>query len=209
MPTRVTISVLALLVAASPAVIRAAARASSSLAATAASQRIQNRRADAEHLSRMIDPAMVLRFRRAGLLLRVPASTSWYYLHRIPVSLRYLRPWARLFLTRVSREYHARFGRRLRVTGLLRTVRYQRRLSGWNANAAAASGPDRSSHLTGATLDISKRFMPAPRQRWMRRVLSQLRDRHVLYAIEEFHQPCFHVMVFRSYTAYVETLAQS
>lgn len=209
MPMRVTVSVLALLVAVSSTVIRGAARAGSSLVATAASQRIQNRRADAEHLSRMDDQAMVLRFRRAGLLLRVPVSTSWYYLHRIPAGFRYLRPWARLFLTRLSREYHARFGRRLRITGLLRTVRYQRRLGGWNANAASASGPERSSHLTGATLDISKRFMPAPHRRWMRRVLSQLRDRHVLYAVEEFHQPCFHVMVFRTYEAYVETLTRS
>ncbi|MDE3155045.1 MAG: hypothetical protein KGN76_08070, partial [Acidobacteriota bacterium] len=133
-------------------------------------------------------------------------STASYYLHRIPARLRYLRPWARLFLTRLGRQYHDRFGQRLRVTALLRTAQYQRRLAGRNGNAAPASGDDASTHLTGATLDISKRFMTYAEQRWMRRVLSQLRRRRVLYAIEEFYQPCFHVMVFRNYADYVREI---
>ena len=56
-------------------------------------------------------------------------------------------------------------------------------------------------------LDISKRLMPRAGQQWMRRVLSQLRAQGVLYAIEEYHQPCFHVMVYRSYLDYVEQIS--
>jgi hypothetical protein len=183
-----------------------AARVSPVLRASASSQRIQNARADAEDLTRLASDRDVLRFRRAGLLVPVPASTAAFYVHQVPAKLRYLRPWARLFLTRLSRQFHARFGTRLRITGLLRTVHYQARLTRRNVNAAAASGASRSSHLTGATLDISKRFMSAEHRSWMRSLLSELRDREVLYAIEEFGQPCFHVMVYRNYAEYVERL---
>jgi hypothetical protein len=176
------------------------------LLATALSQEIQNARADADDLSRMTDDRMVLRFRRAGLLVPVPSSTRDFYLHRIPVRYRYLRPWSRLFLQRLSRQFHARFGVRLRVTALVRTARYQHRLDASNGNAAAAAGPLRSSHLTGATLDISKRFMRGAHVAWMRRVLYDLREQGVLYALEEFQQPCFHVMVYRSYYSYVRRL---
>ncbi len=178
----------------------------SRLSATRASQRVQNRRADADDLSRIADRSMLLRFRRAGLLVAVPTSTPHYYLHDVPGRLRYLRPWSKLFLTRLSEQFHARFGERLRVTALVRTVSHQRSLSGRNRNAAAASGSRRSSHLTGATLDISKRFMRGPHLAWMRRVLYSLHQQGSIYAVEEFRQPCFHVMVGRSYVEYVRDI---
>ena len=177
------------------------------LAATASSQRIQNAQADADDLSRMADDQMVRRFERAGLLVPVPAATPFFVLHRVPARFRYLRPWARLFLTRLSRQFHARFHAPLRITSLVRTAGFQRGLGGQNANAATAEGPLRSSHLTGATLDISKRFMAPAHVQWMRRVLWSLRERDVLYALEEFSQPCFHVMVYRSYADYVRGLS--
>jgi hypothetical protein len=177
------------------------------LSATTDSQRLQNDQADAQDLSRMNDDAMVRRFRGLSLLVPVRVTTPAYYLHSVPAKLRYARPWTRLFLDRLGRQFHARFGTRLRVTGLVRTVQYQRALDGRNANAAPASGEKRSTHLTGATLDISKRFMSRREADWMRRVLSQLRNREVLYAIEEFSQPCFHVMVYRSYDEYVRTIS--
>lgn len=178
----------------------------SMLAAGAYSQQVQNTRADAEDLSRMRDYAMILRFRRAGLLVPLSASTSDYYLYRISPKYRYLRPWAKLFLTRLSRQYHARFGRRLRVTALVRTAAFQRSLRRRNVNAAAAFGASRSSHLTGATLDISKRFMAPLHKQWVRNVLYHLHQRRLILAIEEFHQPCFHVMVHKSYRGYVRRL---
>jgi hypothetical protein len=174
------------------------------LVATAMSQRIQNTRADADDLSRLVDDTMVRRFRSAGLLVPVAGSTASYYLHGVPARYRYLRPWTRTFLRRLSRQFHARFGTRLRVTALVRTASYQRVLDVRNANAASASGPLRSSHLTGATIDVSKRFMKRAHLTWMRRVLYQLRQEGVLYALEEFRQPCFHVMVYRSYEDYVQ-----
>jgi len=177
------------------------------LSANASSQAIQNARANDFDLSRMRNRAMIQRFHGAGLLVRVPSHTRFYYLHFIPAAYRYLRPWTKLFLDRLSREYHARFGQRLRVTSLVRTVALQRRLDRRNPNAAAATGPYRSSHLTGATLDISKRFMKLRGQRWMRRVLFRLKQNGYLYAVEEFEQPTFHIMVYPNYRQYVDGLA--
>ena len=170
------------------------------LVADESSQAIQNDRADDDNLSRMADLAMLRDFVRHGYLVPVPTSTSGYYLNEIPSEYRYARPWAKQFLTRIGRQFNARFGHRLRVTSMVRTEERQLRIADWNANAADATGPMRSSHLTGATVDISKRFMSTAERRWMRDVLYSLRESGYLYAIEEFGQPVFHVMVFRDYS---------
>jgi hypothetical protein len=185
-------------------VMFASAARTAVLTATSSSQRIQNLRADEDDLSRMENAAMVQRFARAHLLSPVPASTNCYYLYQVSPQYRYLRPWAKLFLDRLSRQYHARFGARIRVTALVRTTAYQRALARRNVNAAPAVGPDRSSHLTGATLDMSKRFMKANQAGWMRDVLCNLHSRQVIYAVEE--RAAFHVMVHKSYRDYVLSL---
>ena len=164
---------------------------------------IQNTHADADHLSRMLDSSMVRRFVQHGYLVAVPSSTRSWYLHAIPSANHYCRPWTKVFLERLGRQFRAKFGHRLRVTSLVRTVASQISLSHRNGNAANAFGPLRSSHLTGATVDISKHSMSAVEQRWMRDVLYSLRKRGYLYAIEEFQQPTFHVMVYRNYLDYV------
>jgi uncharacterized protein DUF5715 len=178
------------------------------LVASASSQIIQNARADDDHLSRMRDVAMVRRFVQAGYLLRVPSSTRFYYLHAISARYHYCRPWTRLFLERLGQQFYAKFKQRLRVTSLVRTVASQTSLARQNGNAADAFGRLRSSHLTGASLDISKHAMPPAGRRWMRDVLYSLRRQGYLYAIEEFEQPTFHVMVYRNYPEYVKRLTQ-
>jgi hypothetical protein len=196
----ITFAAVALLVA-SPAIMHGRAR--SLLAATSTSQSIQNARADAYHLERMRNRAMIVQFADAGYLVAVPPYAGTYYLHRIPPSYSYLRPWAKRFLDQISREYYANFHQRLRVTSLIRTVELQRRLAHRNFNAAEATGDDRSSHLTGATLDISKHSMRFREKIWLRRRLIALQKDGYLYAVEEFRQPCFHVMVFPNYRDYV------
>jgi hypothetical protein len=172
------------------------------LVATESSQAIQNARANRYHLTRLRDLAMVRDFCADGLLVSVPERTPYYYVDGVPANYRYLRPWSRLFLDHISREFYLRFGQPLRVTSMLRTVQVQRRLAYTNPNAADATGADRSSHLTGATLDISKKFMGYRGELWMRSMLLQLKREGYLYAIEEFQEPCFHVMVFPTYREY-------
>lgn len=174
-----------------------------SLRATRESQIIQNQRADGDHLSRMENDTMAARWKRLELLAPIASKTSTYYLHNIPKSSRYLRPWAKLFLARLSRQYRSRFGKPLRVTSLLRTAQRQQALRRRNGNAAPVTGPKRSSHLTGASLDISKKGMSRAQRDWMRRVLLSLNDKGYVFAIEENQQPNFHVMVYRRYEEYV------
>lgn len=179
------------------------AQAEPSLRADSTSQAIQNRLADEDHLSRMEDKAMVQRWARLQLLVPVKEKTRDYYLHAVPSDYQYLRPWAHVFLQRISRQFRSRFGRQMRVTSLLRTVSYQRSLARRNSNAAPWTGPKASVHLTGACLDISKKGMTRSQQSWVRNVLFQLRQKEYLYAIEEFRQPTFHVLVHRRYEDYV------
>ncbi len=176
--------------------------------ANSSSQAIQNDRADRDNLSRMRNAAMIQRFVQSGYLVSVQPSTRFYYLHSIGPTYRYCRPWTKLFLDRLSRQFYARFRQRLRITSLVRTAASQERLADRNSNAADAFGPERSSHLTGATVDISKRWMSPAARRWLRTVLYSLRQQGYLYAIEEFHQPAFHVMVYANYPEYVQILTR-
>ena len=183
--------------------------ANSMLRANRDSQVIQNEQADADRLARLEDRPMLERYTRLQLLKQIPVRAEGYYLHGVPGSNRYLRPWTKLFLDRLSRQFQARFGRPLRVTSLVRTVAYQNALRRRNSNAASPYGPKRSTHLTGASLDLSKKGMRASEINWVRRVLASLQTKGYLYAIEEFQQPNFHIMVFRNYPEYVSELSSA
>ncbi len=174
-----------------------------SLRANSDSQVIQNERANRDRLSRLEDQKMLDRFARLRLLTPVPANARGYYLHAVPARLHYLRPWSKLFLDRLSNQFRARFGKRLRITSLIRTAKYQKSLEKRNHNAAPASGKKRSTHLTGASLDISKKGMARAQRQWLRRVLTSLKRKGYLFAVEEFYQPNFHIMVHRNYPEYV------
>ncbi len=178
------------------------------LLADVESQAVQNARADADNLSRMRDVRMIQRFRSKGYLAPVPARTSYFYLHGIPPAYRYCRPWTKVFLERLSRQFYRRFGQPLRVTSLVRTVGRQEQLARRNGNAADAVGWLRSSHLTGATVDISKRSMSPQARQWMRAVLYSLHRQGYLYGVEEFEQPVFHIMVYRNYPRYVQRVTR-
>ena len=198
-----TLSIAVVLTLAGPV----AASANSILRANRSSQVVQNERADEERLARLEDREMLERFSRLDLLSEVADRGSGYYLHGVPAANRYVRPWTKLFLERLSRQFHARFGKQLRVTSLVRTVAYQNALRRRNRNAASPYGPKRSSHLTGASLDISKKGMRTAEVAWLRRVLASIKEKGYLFAIEEFQQPNFHIMVYRNYPDYVEELA--
>ena len=136
-----------------------AAAQSRLLVATALSPIVQNARADEDELSRITDNEMLERFVASGYLVPVPADGKHYYLKAVPGSYRYVRPWSKRFLDQTSAQFYSKFHERLRVTSLVRTEDFQERLARFNGNAAPASGPTQSSHLTGATMDISKAQM--------------------------------------------------
>jgi uncharacterized protein YcbK (DUF882 family) len=172
------------------------------LRATTESQLIQNQQADEDNLSRIKDSKMLERYVRLKLLASVPSDTRDYYLANVPSRYRYARPWTKLFIERLGNQYRARFGTKLRVTSLIRTISLQNSLRRRNANAASPYGEKRSTHLTGASIDISKKGMTRAQQDWMRAVLRSLRENGYISAIEEFRQPAFHILVHRQYEDY-------
>ncbi|MFQ5831005.1 MAG: DUF5715 family protein, partial [Candidatus Methylomirabilia bacterium] len=167
----------------------------------------ENLEANRQNLSRMRNHGMVRRFVRAGLLVPVPEENRTYWVSGVPKTLRVARPWTKRFIEQLGQGLHRIYGKRLKVTSLTRTVKAQRSLRSWNSNAAPARGGNRSTHLTGASVDISKQPLSRRELRWLRQVLRRLAHHRLIHAIEEFQQPHFHVMVFKRYQSYARRLA--
>jgi uncharacterized protein DUF5715 len=75
--------------------------------------------------------------------------------------LSFLRPPARDRLLDLAARYHARFGRPLPITSLVRTEQYQRQLGETNPNATRISIPP---HTTGLAYDVYYHYMTGPEQ---------------------------------------------
>src|SRR5271170_6643660 len=159
----------------------------------------QNVRSQEDGLTRIQDDADLLALRREGELVAVPVTSVLVVDQRLPANRRYCRPWTAQFLTDLSRVHYGRFHRSLQVNSAVRTVEYQRHLELVNGNAAPAEGDDASPHLTGATIDITKKGLSTDEVGWMRAYLAPLQAAGKIDVEEEFYQACFHITVYRSY----------
>jgi len=168
--------------------------------------RAENRAADRQKLSRVRNLSTVRRFVQAGLLVRIAAQTRTYWVEGVQPPLRVARPWTKRFIEQLGHAFHSLHDERLKITSLTRTVHVQRALRRHNGNAAPARGMLRSTHLTGASVDISKAPLKERQVGWLRVVLRRLERRRLLRATEEFQQPHFHVMVHRRYLTYASQL---
>jgi hypothetical protein len=166
----------------------------------------ENLRADALGLSRMGTRKTLEHFVHTHRLLPVPDDGRGFRVVQVPEWRRVTRPWTRTFLYQAGAAVDALFDGRLRVTALTRTEAVQSDLAAWNGNAAPAEGPRRSSHLTGASVDLSKVEHSEEEIEWLRLVLARLEARGLLMAVEEFVQPHFHVMVLPAYARYAARL---
>jgi hypothetical protein len=175
------------------------------LAARAGNLRRENAVTHRERLSRIPDPQTLRRFVRARLLVPVPERGRTFVVHGVRPELRVARPWTHRFIVQLAAGYHALFGAPLKITGLTRTIDFQRTLRRTNGNAAL---PAASSHVTGAAVDIGTGGMPARGRAWLRHVLSRLTREGVVLAIEESRYPHFHVVVRRSYLGYARTVSK-
>lgn len=169
------------------------------LRAKAGHLRRDNVAARREGLSWLRDLVRVQRFTKWRILIRLAPETKTYHVAGVAPQLRVTRPWTKRFIEEFSRAFHDRFRTRLKITSLTRTAVAQRALRRANGNAAPADGHIRSTHLTGASVDISKRPLRDQELRWIRAALQRLVARRLLSATEEFRQPHFHVLVFRAY----------
>ena len=145
-----------------------------------------------------------------GLLVSIPERGAGYvldsrigelaggdrllYRTAFPTTGRFIRWFAR----RVSRQR----GDTVRVTSLVRTRDYQRRLRRINGNAAEST----SSHEFGTTVDFSKIGIQPAALCCARALLLGAERRGVVLATEETAQSVFHVMVFPSFRPYNDAL---
>ena len=172
-------------------------------------QKRQNAAADRHDLTRLEDRSELQGFIDKGLLVEI-VSTDAYVIDETLGEMdpdhrrlyRYARPWTKAFLDREVGDAHDRFGTRYVITSLVRTREYQKKLCRSNGNAiCGGTGWKQSSHLTGATVDISRVGMSRKEEAWWRRRLNALQDAGKIVYVPERRQYCFHIMVDPSYTA--------
>jgi len=162
----------------------------------------QNEMAELDGLERILDDEDLQNRIDQGSLVPVPVSASLHINTDLPENRRYCRPWTAKFLSDLSQAHAMKFaGNPIEVTSAVRTVEYQRRLRHINGNAAAADGDIASPHLTGGTIDIGKQGMSAREIGWLRSWLIPLEQAGKIDVEEEFKQSCFHISVYKSYTA--------
>jgi len=161
----------------------------------------QNEKSEADGLERIENEDDLADRIAHKLLVPVPASSALTVNGNLPETHRYCRPWTASFLSDLAHAHAAQFHRSLEVSSAVRTVEYQKRLIGTNGNAAAAEGDIVSPHLTGATIDIVKQGMNRQELAWMRLHLLPFQQAGKIDVEEEFQQACFHITVYRSYTA--------
>jgi hypothetical protein len=116
-----------------------------------------------------------------------------------------LRPEARAVLDEIARGYHDRFGKRLAVSSLVRTMQYQRRLQRVNPNASKL---DLSPHTTGLAFDVLYKFMPNDEQNFVMQEIARLEQEGKVEALRE-RRNCFHVYVFHTGQRPAETMVAS
>ena len=106
--------------------------------------------------------------------------------------LSFIRPEARDVLLQIAAAYHRQFARLLPVSSLVRTERYQRRLSRVNRNAARVDIPP---HATGMAFDISYKFMAADEQNFLMDHVGLLEAQGRVEALRE-NRNAIHVYTF-------------
>ena len=169
------------------------------LRGTLASLERQNQRTQADGLERILNNTDLDDRIARGFLVPIPVSAGLTVNDRLPLNHRYCRPWTADFLADLARAHDAEFHRSLEVSSAVRTIDYQKRLERINGNAASAVGEIVSPHVTGATIDITKKGMSTREIYWMRIVLRGLQQEGAIDVEEEFHQACFHITVYKSY----------
>lgn len=162
-------------------VVAGAAADAQSLRGSRASLSRQERQALTHDFTFVESGARIRRFVAAGILVEVRADSN-VDLH--DVSYPFARPALRLFIERLSSQFHAACGDKVTVTSLTRPEDEQ-----------PPNASEQSVHPTGMAVDL--RIPERPKCRgWLERVLLSLEDKKVLEATQERNPPHYHVAVF-------------
>lgn len=106
--------------------------------------------------------------------------------------LTFARPEARDVILELASAYHARFGRPLPITSLVRTRQYQRHLGTRNRNATRIEVPP---HATGLAFDVSYQYMASGEQEFLMREIARMEEEGRVEALRE-NRNHFHVFAF-------------
>lgn len=159
------------------------------------SQEIQNKQADADGLERLTGVRSFVELKEKRSLIPLPIVPG-LGVKNLDLEWRFCRPWVAQFIENLGALHEKYFPKTtLFITEAVRTPQKQRWLARINPNAGAI---DNSVHLTGAVIDITKADMSYEQVLWMRQILFPLHEK-VIYVVEEFEQPCFHIMVYKNY----------
>ncbi len=160
----------------------------------------ENIRLDAMELPRIEDDEQLELMEDNDDLVPIEESRSLKVASNLLANRRYCRPWTRDFAEDFGDAFYAEFRKPIQINSAVRTVEQQKKLRRHNGNAAPQEGDTASTHLTGVTLDISKRGLTRKQHQWIEQYFLPMKNAGVIDPIEERRQPVFHVVVFEDYT---------
>jgi uncharacterized protein DUF5715 len=131
---------------------------------------------------------MAYDFRGLSYDLNIPAERTRFQVRL----LSFIRPEARETLLKLAHDYHEEFGRRLPISSLVRTQRYQRRMV---RNSPNATGVDLAPHTTGMAFDISYKFMAPDEQNFVMKEAAELEDEGKVESLRERNNS-FHIYTY-------------
>lgn len=155
----------------------------------------QNFIADKCGLERIPDDTALQKLTGSGVLIPMPQEIRGLRI-TAEKKFQYLLPHTAEFLVKLAEKYHHAFNDKLKITSLVRTEIYQNYLVRLGISDANGRSPKRrSTHMTGAAFDISKRQLTGGELHWLRKELSDFKKAGAIDFIEERKNNTFHVMV--------------
>lgn len=177
---------------------------------TRAKQKQQNRAADRYSLSRIKNREELEKFinMKGDRHLVLVSDTDSYYLDS---GIGYLDPgnerlyhfariWVKLFLDTELDEAHKATGDRFKIASLVRPRDYQQKLHQHKRGAILGKRWwEQSSHMTGATVDISFKGLSPASMVWLRKRFVKLQKQGKVIAVQERRSGHFHIMILPTY----------
>lgn len=173
-------------------------QAETGLKGSVESQQRQNMVAYIDNLPRIKNGEDLMLLIEDGTLVPLRETVGLVIDKRLKPEFRFVMPWTRDFLEDLGSRFYEKFRIKLQINSAVRTIAYQKELQKTNKNAAPAEGDRQSSHVTGATVDISKLTLSKEHIEWLQEEFLAFEKNGHGEATEEMHQAVFHVMVFRS-----------
>jgi hypothetical protein len=165
----------------------------------------QNLELDKLELVRISDDEELIGLEEKEALVPLTESKSVRIASNLTENRRYCKPWTRDFVQDFGQAFYEQFHKPIQVNSAVRTADQQKKLRRHNRNAGPVEGETASTHLTGVSVDISKRGLTRKEHQWIEQYFLPLKNEGLVDPIEERRQPVFHVVVFDRYTEWRES----